>query len=67
MNQKLHSVRADKLKLIKFEGDDPVFIERIANDFQVFLCEPTADVKYQTLFSRKSIDSARHRLASPSV
>jgi len=67
LNQKLHSVTADQLYRGKFDGDDSASIERIANDVQVFLREPTADVKDQTPFSRKSVDSARHWLASPFV
>jgi hypothetical protein len=67
MYQKLHGVTADQLNLSEFEGDDSASIERSANDVQIFLCEPTADVKHQTLFIRKSIDSARHQLASPSA
>ena len=63
LNQKLHSVTADQLYRGKFDGDDSASIERIANDVQVFLREPTADVKDQTLFSRNSIDSVRHWLA----
>jgi hypothetical protein len=60
LNQKLHSVTADQLYFSEFDRDDSVPIERDSNDFQIFLSEPTANIKDQTAFRRKSIYSAGH-------
>ena len=59
-----HSVTVYQIYLCKLDGDDAAFVERGANDLQVFRREATADVKDQTLFSRMSVDSARHWLTS---
>jgi hypothetical protein len=67
LNQKLHSVTADQLYFSEFDGDDSACIERDANDLQIFRREPTADVKDQAPFSRKSVYSARHWPVSPVV
>jgi hypothetical protein len=60
MNEKLNSVTADQLHLREIEGGYAAFIQRVANDIQIFLREATADVKNEALFSRTSIDPARH-------
>jgi hypothetical protein len=65
--QKLNRVTADQLYLCEFDGDDSAWVERSANDLQIFRRDLTADVKDQTVFRRKSVDSARHWLASPAV
>jgi hypothetical protein len=62
-DQKLHSIIADQLYLSKFDGDESASIERHANEFQIFRCQPTADGQDQALFSRNSINSVRHWLA----
>ena len=63
--QKLYRVTVGQLYLCQFDGDDPVWVERSANDLQLFRRELTADVKDQTGFRRKSVDSERHWLAPP--
>jgi hypothetical protein len=55
----------DQLEFSELDGDDTAVLERGAKYVQIFRCEPTADVKDETLFSRKSIDSPRHWLGAP--
>ena len=43
---------------------DMVFLQRCAKDIQAFPGNPTADVKNDTVFQRKSVDSARHGRAA---
>jgi hypothetical protein len=65
--QKLHSIKANQLYLGELDGGDSAFVESGAKDLEIFRREPAADVKDQTLFRRKSVDSARHWLALPVV
>jgi hypothetical protein len=61
--EKLHRVTVNQLYLCEFDGDDTASLERAANNLQVFRRNPTTHVKNQTVFSRKSVDSAGHWLA----
>ena len=65
--QKLHCISVGQLYLCEFDGNDSAWIERCANDLQILRRELTADVEDQTVFSRESVDSARHWLTSPAV
>jgi hypothetical protein len=67
LNQKLYSVTADQLYFCEFDGDDSASVELDADYLQIFRREPPADVKDQTLFSRKSVYSACHWPVSPVV
>jgi hypothetical protein len=58
--QEHHGLTADQFDLCEVDRDDMVFLQRCAKDIQAFPGNPTADVKNDTVFKRKSVDSARH-------
>jgi hypothetical protein len=66
-SQKPDSFAVDQLQLREFDSNDTAFVERGANDLQIFRPDLTADGKDQTVFRRNVVDSARHRFASPLV
>ena len=62
--QEFHGITVDQFDLCELDGDDTAFLQRGAKDIQVFPCNPTTDAKNDTLFNRKSVDSARHGRAA---
>src|SRR4051812_38185366 len=57
------AVPAITLHFRELDGDDAAFLERSAKDFQVFASNPATDAENNTLFDRKSVDSAGHGVA----
>jgi len=60
LRQNLHSLAVHQLYFCECDSHNVASVELSANDLQVFRREPPADAKKQTLFSRNSVDSARH-------
>jgi hypothetical protein len=58
--QERHGITVDQFDLREVESDDTAFLQRGAKDIQAFSGDPTTDAKNDTLFNRKSVDSACH-------